>query len=89
MKKVATVTFHRAQNFGSVLQTYALQEFIQSVGCAQGEGIEYCVLDVQPRTQKELYNIYKKGISITNIIKNTVAFFYRKKLISKKEKFQQ
>ena len=89
MKKVATVTFHRAQNFGSVLQTYALQEFIQSVGCAQGEGIEYCVLDVQPRKQEELYNIYKKGFSITNIIKNTIAFFYRKKLISKKEKFQQ
>ena len=89
MKKVATVTFHRAQNFGSLLQTYALQEFIQSAACAQGVGIKYCVLDVQPRTQKELYNIYKKGFSITNIIKNIVAFFYRKKLFSKKEKFLQ
>lgn len=89
MKKVATVTFHRAQNFGSVLQTYALQQFVQWVGAARGEKIEYCVVDVQPRMQAELYNIYKKGFSITNFIKNSVAFLYCKKLKTKQKKFQQ
>lgn len=88
MKKIGVVTFHRAENFGSVLQTYALQEFIKSIAAQNGQEIEYTVLDVQPTSQKALYCIYKKGLSVANIIKNSVAFFYRKKLMGKQEKFR-
>lgn len=87
MKKIGVVTFHRAENFGSVLQTYALQEFIKSIAVQSGQEIEYNVLDVQPKKQKELYSIYKKGFSVANVIKNSVAFFYRKKLTEKHKKF--
>lgn len=30
--KIATITFHRALNYGAVLQTYALQEILQNMG---------------------------------------------------------
>lgn len=89
MKKIRTVTFHRAQNYGSVLQTYALQEFIKLIACEQEQQIEYCVLDVQPKRQSELYSLYKKGFSLNNIVKNSVAFMYRKKLNAKQNKFCQ
>ena len=88
MKKIGVVTFHRAENFGSVLQTYALQEFVKSIAAQNGQEIEYTVLDVQPTSQKALYSIYKKGLCVANIIKNSVAFFYRKKLMGKQEKFR-
>ena len=29
MKKIATITFHGAHNYGSNLQSYALQEYIK------------------------------------------------------------
>lgn len=32
MKKVGIITFHRAENFGAVMQTYALQEALRSFG---------------------------------------------------------
>ena len=31
MKKIATITFHHAHNFGSALQAYALQQFVLSL----------------------------------------------------------
>lgn len=40
MKKIATITFHRAINFGAVLQTYALQHFITECG-ADCEVLDY------------------------------------------------
>lgn len=39
-KKIATLTFHRAINYGAVLQCYALQRSIEKLGCAS-EVIDY------------------------------------------------
>lgn len=89
MKSIGTVTFHKAQNYGSVLQTYALQEFVQSIGNKYGEEIVYSVVNAQPKSQAGLYSLYKKGFTPTNVIKNSVAFLHRKKLKTKQEKFQQ
>ena len=87
MKKVSTVTFHKAQNYGSVLQTYALQQFVNQIANEKGEKIEYSVINVEPKAQKGLYSIYKKGFSISNAVKNVVAFFNQGKLKSKQIKF--
>ncbi|MBO5925081.1 MAG: polysaccharide pyruvyl transferase family protein [Clostridia bacterium] len=87
MKKVSTVTFHKAQNYGSVLQTYALQQFVNKIANEKGEKIEYSVINVEPKAQKGLYSIYKKGFSISNSVKNVVAFFNQGKLKSKQIKF--
>lgn len=32
MKKVGIVTFHTALNYGAIMQTYALQTFLNSIG---------------------------------------------------------
>ncbi|MBO5713738.1 MAG: polysaccharide pyruvyl transferase family protein [Clostridia bacterium] len=87
MKKVSTVTFHKAQNYGSVLQTYALQEFVKTLANKNGQEVNYSVVNVEPKAQKGLYSIYKKGLSVTNLVKNTVAFFNQGKLKSKQKKF--
>ena len=68
MKTIGTVTFHRAQNYGSVLQTYALQTFVCAIGQEMGQGIDYKVIDLMPNTQTSLYSIFKKGWSVTNFI---------------------
>lgn len=87
MKKVGAVTFHRAQNYGSVLQTYALQSFTCNLGRECGVDIAYKVIDVMPKAQNKLYSIYKKGFSISNIVKNFVAFFNYGKLKQKQKAF--
>ena len=32
MKKIGILTFHRAENFGAVLQAYALQQYVTNLG---------------------------------------------------------
>lgn len=52
MKKVGIITFHRALNFGAVLQAFALQRFIEALGC------DVEILDYYPPFLK---NLYKKN----------------------------
>ena len=89
MKKIAVVTFHRAHNFGSVLQTYALQEYVKHLGNEVGVDIEYKVIDFYTEKQEELYNVYKSGRNIRNIIKNIITCFYVKALEEKHNKFDE
>jgi len=42
MKKVGVITLHRARNYGSLLQAYALQEYLENSGC------EVTMLDYYP-----------------------------------------
>lgn len=87
MKKIATITFHRAHNFGSVLQTYALQEFIKLLSDDYGEKIEYQLIDLYSEKQEELYAVLKKNNSIKNLIKNIIVLPYLKELKIKHNKF--
>ena len=41
-----------------------------------------------PQRQTTLYSIYKKGFGVTNCIKNIVAFFHYKELLTRQEKFK-
>lgn len=63
MKKVKTITFHRAHNYGAVLQAYALQNYIKK------NGFETEILDyINPKVEKMYkpfynpYNNFFKGI---------------------------
>jgi hypothetical protein len=51
-KKVGIVTFHRAHNYGAVLQAYALQKVIEECNCIVG------FIDYQHEYFKHGYNIY-------------------------------
>ena len=69
MDKIATITFHRAHNFGSVLQTYALQEYICKMYKECNKEIQYQVIDFCSTEQKDLYSVFKPNVSWKNVIK--------------------
>ena len=84
MKKVTAITFHRAQNFGSALQTYALNKTVSNLN----DDIIYQVLDISSDAQKELYNHYKKVNGFSDLVKNAVIFINSKKITIRENKFK-
>lgn len=87
MKRIGSLTFHRAGNYGSALQAYALQKFLQQIADASGEQIDHRVIDIEPCAQRELYALYKRGLNPKTLAKNLVAFCHRRKLRCKNQKF--
>lgn len=54
--KIGIVTYHRAHNYGAVLQCYALQEVIKSFGH------DVCIIDYRQESIEKLYNPSKFSI---------------------------
>lgn len=71
MKKVYTITFHRANNYGAMLQAYALQRVLK-------EKYETKIIDYDCFA---VYNDYKlffqKGNGITNTVKKNIKCFLK------------
>lgn len=88
MIKIGTITFHGAQNFGSVLQTYALQEFVKELCNESGQDCFYNVINYRTIFQKSFYSIYKPVNNPKNLVKNAVAFFNSSALKIKNRKFE-
>lgn len=72
MRKVGIITLHRTTNYGSVLQAYALQEIISSLG------YNVSIIDYRPSRSKMLSmlvglkyknNLLKKSIIIRTIVR--------------------
>ena len=62
--KVGIITFHAATNYGAVLQAFALQKYIMSMG-------HKCVLiDYRTASQEDFNALYSKRNGIKSIIKN-------------------
>ena len=75
MKKIGIITFHRAINFGGVLQTYALHKYLENIG------IESEVIDYRCEKIEQAYKpIQKTG----NIVKNSIRLLTVTPLIYKK-----
>lgn len=85
-KKILTITFNHAYNFGSVLQAYALQEFVKKIF---NDEVDYKIIDYYPEIQKEYYRIFKKNLSLKNFLKNLLSLFYYSKIKRRKEKFEK
>ena len=56
MRKVGILTFHRAHNYGAVLQVYALQQFIKANSCE----VEIVNYDSDVFRQYSLLNFFKR-----------------------------
>lgn len=65
IKKVGILTFHSADNYGSVLQTFALQKFLELE-----YGIASEVIDYIPKGQEQLYRLFVPVKTPKNIIGN-------------------
>lgn len=89
MKRIATLTLHRAQNYGSALQAYALQAFLAQLARDSKEPFFHYVIDVAPPEQKEIYALYQKGAHPKALVKNALSFYHRRALRSKREKFER
>lgn len=86
---VATITFNHAHNHGSMLQTYALQEFIKKLGRKAGVSVDYSIIDYHTDFQQEFYATLKKGFSAKAVIKNCIALLHLSELRKRHRKFEQ
>lgn len=78
--RIGILTFHRAHNYGAVLQCYALQEYLKS------KGQDVSVIDYEPRHFHQFYNWFQPLILK---VRNPFEFIRRiKLLIDKKRRYQ-
>lgn len=83
MKRVAIITYHFSDNFGSILQAYALKKMIQK------EGYECDIIDYRKAEVKELYRIFKPNTNKFNIITNLYSVLYYGKLARRKVRYEK
>lgn len=83
MKKIGTITFHRSLNYGSVLQTYALQRIIKEIVNER----ESEVIDFYPPGIKKIRSAFIPVHSIKNAVHNIVALAYYPRFIKRKKNF--
>lgn len=81
--KAAIITYHRALNYGSVLQSYALNHYLRE------RGIESYTIDYSSERQRETYTFYEKVYGIMSVVRNLHTFYYRKSLRKKRELFDR
>ena len=81
MKKIGCVTFHASHNYGSVLQAYALQEYVKK----NFDYVEYKIINLRLPAQHAMYDFPKKKTSWKNKI---LQFLNYKALKTKYLKFE-
>lgn len=65
LKKIGILTFHRAYNFGAVLQTYALEEAIKMIS----NNAEVCVIDYRNDRIENAFHSKSLKSKLKNVIK--------------------
>lgn len=80
-RKIGIITYHRAINYGSVLQAYALNKYLRKCGH------EVETIDYYSYKQENLYYIFQPYNTARNLVRNLHSLLYKKKLNIKKKKF--
>lgn len=80
-RRVGIITFHRALNYGSVLQAYALNRFLRKRGYV-AETIDFRTVE-----QERLYAPYRRGIGPKSLAANLLSLAWRKSLSLKRDRF--
>lgn len=93
MPRVGILTFHWADNFGAILQAYALQKVVGNLGY-QVEIVDFrppdLVLSYRPTLRrKELEVVYGKGKMVRGFIVELLTFLKKKKRVRLFEEFRQ
>lgn len=84
MKRIGILTFHRAHNYGSVLQAYALQKTIESLGECVCEIIDYI-----PPNQEKMYALFLANNSIYNLRRNLRRLLNLHQLLRRQKAFER
>ena len=76
--KIGILTFHRAENFGAVLQAYALQQYL--VSC----GYNAIVIDYRCKSIERVYHLYNLSVLVKrrNIFKSSFEYVKRYRRLS-------
>ena len=80
---IFTLTFHRAENYGSVLQAYALNAFLRKMKPED----TVLTIDYQNRIQYNMYRIFSPINSVMDIVRNVHSLLCYSKLKRKHKKF--
>ncbi len=80
--KIGIITFHRAYNYGSVLQAYALNYYLNKLG------ITTETIDFWTERQKDIYRIFEPNKSVMSILRNIQSLMQYSKLVRKKKRFE-
>lgn len=83
MKKIGTMTFHRSLNYGSVLQTFALQQVIKKIDreCTTE------VIDFYPPGIDKIRSVFVPTRSLRNFLHNVVSVIYYPAFVKRKSEF--
>lgn len=79
--KIAVITYHRAYNFGSALQAYALNTYLT------GQGHEVETIDYWTQRQKNIYTIFEPVRGIMSVARNVQSLLYLHDLFQHKNRF--
>ncbi len=85
--KIAAITFHGSHNYGSMLQAYALQQYVTDLCCQKGVACDYSIINYRSAVQKDLY-LQKPPTSLRGAAKLLMKLPYHKKLKEKSRAFE-
>ena len=82
---IGTITFHGSHNYGSMLQAYALQEYIKQLF---NGNCDYNIINFIPPVQNKIYNnIFDAETNWKTTIKRKIFSKEKQNLINKTQKF--
>ncbi len=82
-QKVAIITYSRAYNYGSVLQAFALNRFLNKNGYVAR------TIDYTTKNQQKLYRIFEPWRGLLPIARNIHSLFNYRKLLTHKKRFDE
>lgn len=80
-KRIGILTYHSSDNFGSVLQAYALQKYLNSICSCE-------IIDYRKDEVRDLYKIIKPYDSKYNIITNIYNILHIRQLKNRKSRYE-
>lgn len=85
--KIGTITFHGSHNYGSMLQAYALQEYVKKLLNSDRIPCNYQIINYRSEIQKEIYQTPKPD-KAKNLVKWFMYLPYKKQLDTQYRKFE-
>lgn len=80
--KAGIITFHGSHNHGSVLQAYATQRAVESLG------VENEIINFRMESQKRYYSLYQKGFGLKLFCQDLLMIPFHEKRKIRAEKFE-
>ena len=83
MKKIGIITFHNSYNCGSMLESYAIQHWLNK------NGYNAEIIDYASEGQKNLYAVFEKHLSLRSIVKNLILMPHYRRLKNNNKEYEK